>query len=70
MNAIGSSCAAHGADVVVSLRGRDHGRERFADAFAGEFLVSGVELRRVTGELAPFDDLANPAVGHLQGTSG
>jgi Zn-dependent peptidase ImmA (M78 family) len=27
------------ADVVVSMPGGDHGRERFADAFAGEFLV-------------------------------
>jgi Zn-dependent peptidase ImmA (M78 family)/transcriptional regulator with XRE-family HTH domain len=58
---------SHGADVVVSMPGGDHGRERFADAFAGEFLVPGDELRRVTGELAPFDDLANPAVVvHLQ----
>lgn len=55
------------ADVVVSMPGGDHGRERFADAFAGEFLVPGDELRRVTGELAPFDDLANPVlVVHLQ----
>jgi Zn-dependent peptidase ImmA (M78 family)/transcriptional regulator with XRE-family HTH domain len=58
---------SHGADVVVSMPGGDHGRERFADAFAGEFLVPGDELRRVTGELAPFDDLGNPAVVvHLQ----
>ncbi|MGH3300535.1 MAG: ImmA/IrrE family metallo-endopeptidase [Streptosporangiaceae bacterium] len=55
------------ADVVVSMPGADHGRERFADAFAGEFLVPGDELRRVAGELAPFDDLASPvAVVHLQ----
>lgn len=71
VSAVGSSCAAHGAYVVVSMPGGDHGREQFADAFAGEFLVSGDELRRVTGELAPFDDLANPAVVvHVQGTSG
>ena len=58
---------SHGSDVVVSMPGGDHGRERFADAFAGEFLVPGDELRRVTGELAPFDDLASPAVVvHLQ----
>lgn len=58
---------SHGADVVVSMPGGDHGRERFADAFAGEFLVPSDELRRVTGDLAPFDDLANPAlVVHLQ----
>jgi Zn-dependent peptidase ImmA (M78 family)/transcriptional regulator with XRE-family HTH domain len=55
------------ADVVVSMPGEDHGRERFADAFAGEFLVPGDELRRVVGELAPFNDLANPSlVVHLQ----
>lgn len=55
------------ADVVVSMPGGDHGRERFADAFAGEFLVPGDELRRVAGELAPFDDLSSPvAVVHLQ----
>lgn len=55
------------ADVVVSMPGGDHGRERFADAFAGEFLVPGDELRRVAGDLSPFDDLANPAVVvHLQ----
>jgi Zn-dependent peptidase ImmA (M78 family)/transcriptional regulator with XRE-family HTH domain len=58
---------SHGADVVVSMPGSDHGRERFADIFAGEFLVPGDELRRVIGDLAPFDDLANPAVVvHLQ----
>ena len=55
------------ADVVVSMSGGDHGRERFADAFAGEFLVPADELRRVAGELAPFDDLADPTlVVHLQ----
>lgn len=55
------------ADVVISMSGGDHGRERFADAFAGEFLVPSDELRRVAGELVPFDDLANPAlVVHLQ----
>jgi Zn-dependent peptidase ImmA (M78 family)/DNA-binding XRE family transcriptional regulator len=55
------------ADVVVSMPGGDHGRERFADTFAGEFLVPGDELRRVIGELAPFDDPANPSVVvHLQ----
>jgi len=55
------------ADVVVSMPGSDHGPERFADAFAGEFLVPGDELRRVSGEFAPFDGLASPAVVvHLQ----
>lgn len=58
---------SQGADVVVSMPGGDHGRERFADAFAGEFLVPSDELRRVIGELAPFDDLASPSlVVHLQ----
>lgn len=55
------------ADVVVSMPGGDHGRERFADAFAGEFLVPGDELRRMAREFAPFDALASPAtVVHLQ----
>jgi hypothetical protein len=41
--------------------------ERFADAFAGEFLVPSDELRRVAAELTPLDDLADPAVVvHLQ----
>jgi len=35
---------SHSADVVVSMSGGDHGQERFADAFAGEFLVQGDEL--------------------------
>jgi Zn-dependent peptidase ImmA (M78 family) len=55
------------ADVVVSMPGADHGREPFADAFAGEFLVPGDALRRLAGELASFDLLADPAVVvHLQ----
>jgi Zn-dependent peptidase ImmA (M78 family)/transcriptional regulator with XRE-family HTH domain len=55
------------ADVVVSMPGENHGRERFADAFAGEFLVPSDELRRGVGELEPYDDLANPTmVVHLQ----
>jgi Zn-dependent peptidase ImmA (M78 family)/transcriptional regulator with XRE-family HTH domain len=55
------------ADVVVSMPRSDHDRERFADAFAGEFLVPGDELRRVAAELATFDDLGDPAaVVHLQ----
>lgn len=55
------------ADVVVSMPGEDQGRELFSDAFAGEFLVPSDELRRVAGQLASFDDLANPAlVVHLQ----
>lgn len=55
------------SDVVVSMRGQDQARERFADAFAGEFLVPGDELRRIVGELAPFNDPANPTlVVHLQ----
>ncbi len=55
------------SDVVVSMPGEDEGREGFADAFAGEFLVPGDELYRVAAALAPFDDLADPAVVvHLQ----
>jgi Zn-dependent peptidase ImmA (M78 family)/DNA-binding XRE family transcriptional regulator len=54
-------------DVVVSMHRGDHDRERFADSFAGELLVPGDELRGITGELAPFDDLSDPAVVvHLQ----
>lgn len=55
------------ADVVVSMPGRDHVRERFADGFAGEFLVPGDELRRVAGELQTIDSLGDPVVVvHLQ----
>lgn len=55
------------ADVVVSVPGTDHGRESFADAFAGEFLVPGDTVRRLAGDLASFDALADPAVVvHLQ----
>ncbi len=55
------------ADVIVSMPGADHGREPFADAFAGEFLVPGDALRRLAGELPAFDLLADPAVVvHLQ----
>jgi Zn-dependent peptidase ImmA (M78 family)/transcriptional regulator with XRE-family HTH domain len=55
------------ADVVVSMPGGDHGKERFADAFAGEFLVPGDELYRVAAELIPFGEVASPAaVVHLQ----
>jgi Zn-dependent peptidase ImmA (M78 family) len=55
------------SDVIVSMPGADRVRERFADAFAGEFLVPGDELRRVVGELEHFDNLDNPSlVVHLQ----
>jgi Zn-dependent peptidase ImmA (M78 family)/transcriptional regulator with XRE-family HTH domain len=47
-------------DVVVSMPGADHGRERFADTFAGEFLVPGDELRRVAAELEALSELTNP----------
>lgn len=54
-------------DVVVSIPGTDHGREPFADSFAGEFLVPGDTLRGLAGELSSFDLLADPAVVvHLQ----
>ncbi|MCL4434865.1 MAG: XRE family transcriptional regulator [Actinobacteria bacterium] len=54
-------------NVVVSMAGKDHGREQFADGFAAEFLVPGDELQRVVGELVEFEDLAKPAlVVHLQ----
>jgi Zn-dependent peptidase ImmA (M78 family)/transcriptional regulator with XRE-family HTH domain len=58
---------SRGVDVIVSMPGAELGRERFADAFAGEFLVPGDELRRLVGEHAPWNGLANPAtVVHLQ----
>ena len=55
------------ANVVVSMPGEYHGREQFADTFAGEFLVPGDELRRVAGELGALDGLSDPIlVVHLQ----
>jgi len=58
---------SHGADVIVSMYGGELGRERFADAFAGEFLVPGDELRRLVSEHSPWDSLSNPStVVHLQ----
>ena len=55
------------ADVIVSMYGAELGRERFADIFAGEFLVPGDELRRLVGEHSPWDSLSNPStVVHLQ----
>lgn len=55
------------ADIVVSMPGGDQAREQFADAFAGEFLVPGDELRRVVGLLAAVGTLDNPLlVVHLQ----
>jgi Zn-dependent peptidase ImmA (M78 family)/transcriptional regulator with XRE-family HTH domain len=55
------------ADVIVSMHGAELGRERFADAFAGEFLVPGDELRRLVTEHSPWDGLTNPTtVVHLQ----
>jgi Zn-dependent peptidase ImmA (M78 family)/transcriptional regulator with XRE-family HTH domain len=54
-------------DVIVSMPGAEVSRERFADAFAGELLVPGDELRRLVTEHAAWNDLANPtAVVHLQ----
>lgn len=58
---------SHSADVIVSMHGAELGRERFADAFAGEFLVPGDELRRLVTEHSPWGDLTNPTtVVHLQ----
>ena len=55
------------ADVIISMYGADLGRERFADLFAGEFLVPGDELRRLVTEHAPWGALTNPTtVVHLQ----
>ncbi len=59
---------SHAANVVVSMPGRDQVRERFADNFAGEFLVPGDELRRrVAGDFNAWPTLADPVVlVHLQ----
>jgi Zn-dependent peptidase ImmA (M78 family)/DNA-binding XRE family transcriptional regulator len=55
------------ADVIVSMPGTDHGREAFADAFAGEFLVPGDALRQLVSELPSFDPVIDPVVVvHLQ----
>ena len=55
------------ADVIVSMYGAELGRERFADAFAGEFLVPGDELRRLVTEHSPWGGISNPTtVVHLQ----
>jgi Zn-dependent peptidase ImmA (M78 family)/transcriptional regulator with XRE-family HTH domain len=54
-------------DVIVSMPGAEVGRERFADAFAGELLVPGDELRRMVTEHAPWNGVTNPTtVVHLQ----
>ncbi|MGH2843780.1 MAG: ImmA/IrrE family metallo-endopeptidase [Solirubrobacteraceae bacterium] len=58
---------SRGIDVIVSMPGAELGRERFADAFAGEFLVPGDELRRLVMDHAPWHALTNPTtVVHLQ----
>jgi Zn-dependent peptidase ImmA (M78 family)/transcriptional regulator with XRE-family HTH domain len=58
---------SRGLDVIVSMPGAELGRERFADAFAGELLVPGDELRRLVAEHAAWNGLTNPtAVVHLQ----
>lgn len=58
---------SRGLDVVVSMPGAELSRERFADAFAGEFLVPGDDLRRLVQEHAPWNGLMNPTtVIHLQ----
>jgi Zn-dependent peptidase ImmA (M78 family)/transcriptional regulator with XRE-family HTH domain len=58
---------SRGLDVIVSMPGAELGRERFADAFAGELLVPGDELRRLVSDHAPWNGLTNPTtVVHLQ----
>jgi Zn-dependent peptidase ImmA (M78 family) len=58
---------SRGLDVIVSMPGAELGRERFADAFAGELLVPGDELRRLVSEHALWNSLTDPtAVVHLQ----
>jgi Zn-dependent peptidase ImmA (M78 family)/transcriptional regulator with XRE-family HTH domain len=58
---------SRGLDVIVSMPGAELGRERFADAFAGELLIPGDELRRLVAEHALWTTLTEPsAVVHLQ----
>ena len=58
---------SQGLDVIVSMPGAELSQERFADAFAGEFLVPGDELRRLVTEHAPWNGPTNPtSVIHLQ----
>lgn len=58
---------SRGLDVFVSMPGAEVGRERFADAFAGELLVPGDELRRLVTGHAAWNGLDSPtAVVHLQ----
>lgn len=55
-------------DASISMPGAPVGRERFADAFAAEFLVPADALHRLVDELSDWErELSDPvAVVHLQ----
>jgi Zn-dependent peptidase ImmA (M78 family)/DNA-binding XRE family transcriptional regulator len=58
---------SHESDVLVSMPGASIERERFADLFAGEFLVPGDALARMIDELEAWEEVADPVVVvHLQ----
>ncbi|HXH07188.1 MAG TPA: XRE family transcriptional regulator [Vicinamibacterales bacterium] len=55
------------ADAWISMPAARTERERFADLFAGEFLVPGDALARVIDELEAWEEIADPVVVvHLQ----
>jgi Zn-dependent peptidase ImmA (M78 family)/DNA-binding XRE family transcriptional regulator len=55
------------ADTWISMPGAPEERERFADLFAGEFLVPGDALARKIDELEAWEEIADPVVVvHLQ----
>jgi Zn-dependent peptidase ImmA (M78 family)/transcriptional regulator with XRE-family HTH domain len=58
---------SHDADTWISMPGAPAERERFADLFAGEFLVPGDALARRIDELEAWEEIADPVVlVHLQ----
>ncbi len=58
---------SHDADTWISMPGAPGERERFADLFAGEFLVPGDALARKIDELEAWEEITDPVVVvHLQ----
>lgn len=55
------------SDAWISMEGAPIARERFADFFAGEFLVPGDTLARMVEELEAWEEVSEPAfVVHLR----
>lgn len=55
------------ADAWISFQGSKEAREKFADYFAGEFLVPADALARVVNDLEAWDELSDPVLAvHLQ----